>query len=167
MRPHHSRIAAGALLTVLLTAAPAASQVDQRPVVAPLREGTQDTAVPAEVDRTFRRFAALWQSGDARAISHLVRDGRVHVVVQRDGIGARLSSGQLQYLLDEVFDASREVRLRFPSTVSYDPGTDSAWAVGERVYRDGPGLEPRTDRIFVGARNERGRWVLTELRLTP
>jgi hypothetical protein len=38
--------------------------------------------------------------------------------------------------------------------------------VGQRVYRDGNGFEPVVERVFVGARSDRGRWVVTELRLT-
>ena len=43
---------------------------------------------------------------------------------------------------------------------------DAAYAVGERVFRQDSGGETLVDRIFVGARSERGRWVLTEFRLT-
>jgi hypothetical protein len=34
------------------------------------------------------------------------------------------------------------------------------------VYRQDSAGETFVDRIFVGARSERGRWVLTEFRLT-
>ena len=39
-------------------------------------------------------------------------------------------------------------------------------AVGQRVFRNGSGIEPQVERVFVAARSDRGRWIVTELRLT-
>lgn len=158
--------ATAALLGVTPVHAQSGDEVGARQVVVPLHPDGQDTVVPAELDGALRRFAALWQDGDARAISGLVQSGRVHVVVPREGVGARLSSGQLQFFLEELFEESRAVRLRFPDTVGYDPSTRTGWAVGERVYREGQALDARADQLFVGLRNDRGRWSLTEIRLT-
>jgi hypothetical protein len=90
----------------------------------------------------------------------------VYVVIQRDGVNQRLAAPQLQFLLDELFDRADEVSFRFPDYSSYDPRAEAGYAVGERVYRQDSGGETLVDRIFVGARSERGRWVLTEFRLT-
>ena len=87
-------------------------------------------------------------------------------MVQQEGVGERLAAAQLQYLLQEMFESTEEVTFRFPAYSTYDPSTGSSYAVGERVYRDGRGLESHVERVFVGARSDRGRWVVTELRLT-
>lgn len=126
----------------------------------------EPAAVPGALHELYRRFAAYWEDGNARAIARLARDARVHVVVQRRGVGARLSSSQLQYLLQDVFDDTEEVALRFPGYAAYDPATGTGYAVGERVYRDGPSQDTHVERIFLGARSERGHFVLTEIRLT-
>ena len=49
---------------------------------------------------------------------------------------------------------------------SYDARAEAGYAVGERVSRESPSNETVVERVFVGVRSERGRWVLTELRLT-
>ncbi len=135
-----------------------------REVVVPYQ--AEPAAVPGALQELYRRFAAYWEDGNARAIARLARDSRVHVVVQRRGVGARLSPSQLQYLLQEVFDDSEEVALRFPGYAAYDPASGTGYAVGERVYRDGHGHEDHVERVFLGARSERGHFALTEIRLT-
>jgi hypothetical protein len=127
---------------------------------------TRQDTVPASLQDIYRRLAVSWESEDARAIAHLAREGRVYVVVQRQEVGERLAASQLQYLLEELFESADEMEFRFPSYSAYDPTAGTGYAVGERLYREGPGNEAQVDRVFVGARNERGRWVLTELRLT-
>lgn len=160
-----------ALVASLVFAASLAGQSDAqgdvgpREVVTPLQE-PEPAAVPAALQEVWRRFAVYWEDGNARGIARLARGRRVHVVDQDRGVGARLAAGQLQYLLEEVFEGSEEVLFRFPGYAAYDPSTGSAYAVGERVYRDAPGLDPRVDRVFVGVRADRGGWFLTELRLT-
>ncbi len=138
--------------------------VGPRTVQAPYQP--REAAVPASLQDVFRRLATSWEAEDARAIAQLARDGRVYVQVQRDGVAERLAASQLQYLLEELFERSSEVTFRFPAYASYDPSSGTGYAVGERVYQDGSGLAARVDRVFAGARSERGRWVLTELRLT-
>lgn len=140
------------------------SDVGAQEVLVPYQ--AEPAAVPGALNELYRRFAAYWEDGNARAIARLARDARVHVVVQRRGVGARLSSSQLQFLLQDVFDEAEEVALRFPGYAAYDPGTGTGYAVGERVYRDGPSHDTHVDRIFLGARSERGHFVLTEIRLT-
>lgn len=125
----------------------------------------EPAAIPASLQEIYTHLAESWESQDAHAIARLAREGRVFVVVQREGISERLAASQLQYLLEEMFDSCEEVDFRFPAYSAYDPAAGTGYAVGERVYRADPGLE-RSDRVFVGARNERGRWALTELRLT-
>lgn len=160
----------GLAVASLARPAPAAAQdgsagkVGPREVVTPFRP--QEPAIPASMQEIFRRLATYWEDGDARGIAGLAHDGRVQVVVQRRGVGERLAASQLQYLLEDLFEGSREVVLRFPAYAAYDPASGTGYAVGERVYRDGPGAETRVDRVFAAARTERGRWVLTELRLT-
>lgn len=162
-----------ALLVVLaLHAAPALAQsegeVGPREVVTPLQSPSEagEAAVPAALQDVFRRLAAYWEVGNARAIAALSKDGRVHVVVQREGVGGRLSSGQLQYVLQDLFEGSQEVVFRFPAYATYDPSAGTGYAVGERVYRENSALATRVDRVFAAARSDRGRWILTELRLT-
>ena len=126
---------------------------------------SQEPAIPASLNDVYRRMAAYWEDGNARAIAQLA-GGRVYVVVQRNGVGERLAMSQLQYLLQELFDEGQEVVFRFPAYTAYDPNGGTAYAVGERVWQEEGHPEPRVDRVFVGARNDRGRWVLTEIRLT-
>lgn len=155
------------LVTLATTDRPAVAQngqVGPQEIMVPYQ--TDPPAVPGALREVYRRFAAYWEDGNARAIARLAKDARVHVVVQRKGIGARLSPSQLQYLLEELFDETQEVDFRFPAYVTYDPGSGSGYAVGERVYRDGPGHEIHVDRVFLAARSERGHFVLNELRLT-
>jgi hypothetical protein len=105
-------------------------------------------------------------AGARDGVAELARGGRVYVVIQRERINQRLAEAQLQFLLDELFDASEEISFRFPDYSSYDPRAEAGYAVGERIYREDSSAEPVVERIFVGARSEHGRWVLTELRLT-
>ena len=158
-----------ATLTIVFVAAgtmPAtfAQEVGQQPVGAAFRAPAPEA--PQSLQDTYRRLADSWRSESAGAVAQLARDGRVYVVVQSQGVSQRLAASQLQYLLDEMFDATDEVEFRFPAYTVYDAERQSGYAVGERVYREGPGAEPRTERVFVGTRSERGRWVMTELRLT-
>lgn len=161
-----------ALATLLLTcnatyirAQESAEDVGPRDALAPYQ--SQEAAVPASLQELYRRLAAYWEDEDSSAIAHLIaRDGRVHVVVQEEGVGERLAAPQLQYLLQEMFDSTEEVTFRFPAYSTYDPSSGAGYAVGQRVYRDGNGFEPVIERVFVGARSDRGRWVVTELRLT-
>ncbi len=141
-----------------------AQEVGQQPIGAQFQP--QAPAVPTSLQDTYERLANFWQSGNAREIAQLARDGRVYVVVQRERVNQRLAASQLQYLLQELFDSSDEIELRFPTSTHYDPESQTAYAVGERVYSEGPAEDPRTDRVFASARQVRGRWVLTELRLT-
>jgi hypothetical protein len=139
--------------------------VSPRETMTPYR--SEEAAVPASLQEIYRRLAEYWEAEDSRAIAYLVApDGRVHVVVQQEGIGERLAAAQLQYLLQEMFESTEEVTFRFPAYSTYDPSTGTGYAVGERVYRDGRGLASHVERVFVGARSDRGRWVVTELRLT-
>lgn len=153
------------LVLTLWSADPAGAQeMDQRRVgvsLAPRQE-----APPASLQEIYRQLASAWESGDARELAQLARGGRVYVVIQRERINQRLAAPQLQFLLDELFDSSEEVSFRFPDYSSYDPRAEAGYAVGERVYREGSSNETVVERVFVGARSERGRWVLTELRLT-
>ncbi|HUP02299.1 MAG TPA: hypothetical protein VM737_12390 [Gemmatimonadota bacterium] len=164
-----NRTRAFSVLALLLVATargagPAAAQsVGQQEVGVSLQGPT--VAVPASLQDIYRKLAAAWESEDSRAIAHLAREGRVYVVVQREGIGERLAASQLQYLLEDLFDTTEELEFRFPAYSAYDPEAGTGYAVGERLYNQGPGIE-LSDRVFVGARNEHGRWVLTELRLT-
>ncbi len=157
-----------AVLAAAVVAVSAASvhaqEVGQQPVGAPFQP--QAPAVPTSLQDTYERLANFWQSGNAREIAQLARDGRVYVVVERERVNQRLAASQLQYLLQELFDSTDEIELRFPASTHYDPDSRTAYAVGERVYREGPAEKPRTDRVFAGTRQVRGRWVLTELRLT-
>lgn len=139
--------------------------VGPRETMTPYR--SQEAAVPASLQELYRRLAEYWEEENSRAIAYLVApDGRVHVVVQQEGVGERLAAAQLQYLLQEMFDSTEEVTFRFPAYATYDPTSGAGYAVGQRVYRDGRGLESHVERVFVGARSDRGRWVVTELRLT-
>ncbi|HET7692525.1 MAG TPA: hypothetical protein VFM44_05515 [Gemmatimonadota bacterium] len=139
--------------------------IGPRDALAPYR--SQEAAVPASLQDLYRRLAEYWEDENSRAIAHLVApDGRVHVVVQQEGVGERLAAPQLQYLLQEMFDSTEEVTFRFPAYSTYDPTSGAGYAVGQRVYRDGNGFEPLVERVFVGARSDRGRWIVTELRLT-
>lgn len=149
------------------TSSSRAQEIGPQQVVAPFQnEVPAEIVVPASLEAVYSRLVGLWMEGDARGIAQLARDGRVDVVVQRKGVAARLGASQLQYLLQELFDGSEEVSFRFPASTSYDPGVGAGYAVGERVYQEGAGLDPGADRVFVGMRSERGHWVLTELRLT-
>lgn len=142
-----------------------AESVRPQEALAPYR--SQEAAVPASLQELYRQLAEYWEAENSRAIAHLVaRDGRVHVVMQQEGVGERLAASQLQYLLQEMFDSTEEVTFRFPAYSTYDPTSGAGYAVGQRVYRDGSGFEPLVERVFVGARSDHGRWVVTELRLT-
>ena len=139
--------------------------VQPRETFTPYR--SEEAAVPGALQDLYRRLADAWVSENSRAIAYLVApDGRIHVVVQQEGVGERLAAAQLQYLLQEMFENSEEVTFRFPAYSTYDPTSGTGYAVGQRVYRNGHGLEPRVERVFVAARSDRGRWVVTELRLT-
>ena len=160
-------------LALLLVAVPGShlraqsggDSVGPREAVTPYR--SQEAAVPAALQELYRRLADYWAAENARAVAYLVApDGRVHVVVQAEGVGDRLAAGQLQYLLQEMFDGSEEVTFRFPAYSTYDPTTGTGYAVGQRVFRNGNGIEPQVERVFVAARSDRGRWIVTELRLT-
>lgn len=167
-----NRILASALglLALAVLTAPALAQTDPvgpREVVTPLQETpSAEPTVPDALRDVFRRLADHWQDRDARAIAALAREGRVHVVVQHEGVGGRLSAGQLQYVLEDLFEGAEEVVFRFPAYAAFDSSAGTGYAVGERVYREPAGMEPRVDRVFAAARSERGRWILTELRLT-
>lgn len=139
--------------------------VGPRETLTPYR--SEAAAVPAALQELYRRLAEFWTAENARAVAYLMApDGRIHVVLQREGVGERLAAGQLQYLLQEMFEGTEEVTFRFPAYSTYDPTTGTGYAVGQRVYRDGNGHEPSVERVFVAARSHRGRWVVTELRLT-
>lgn len=157
-------LGAVALTMILVNGRAGAQEVGPNGVTARL-EG-QEAAIPASLQEVYRRLAESWRAEDARGIAHLARDGRVYVVVQRKGVGERLAASQLQWLLEELFDASEGVTFRFPAYTAYNPTAGTGYAVGERVFQESPSIEPRVERVFVGARSERGRWVLTELRLT-
>lgn len=157
------------LAALLALSAPGFGQTDPvgpREVVTPFQSPSAEPTVPEALQDVFRRLADHWQEGDARAIAALAKEGRVHVVVQREGVGGRLSAGQLQYVLEDLFENAEEVVFRFPAYSAFDPSAGTGYAVGERVYREGAGMEPRVDKVFAAARAERGRWILTELRLT-
>lgn len=160
-----------ALAAVLLVHAPLVRAQDSTPDVGPREAMTpyrpESAAVPASLQEVYRRLASYWEAENSREIAHLLApDGRVHVVLQREGVGERLAAAQLQYLLQEMFDSTEEITFRFPAYSTYDPSTGTGYAVGQRVYRDGRGLQSYVERVFVAARNDRGRWVVTELRLT-
>ncbi|MGH7572659.1 MAG: hypothetical protein ACREMK_12570 [Gemmatimonadota bacterium] len=153
------------LVLTLWSATPApAQELDQRRVGASL--APRQAAAPASLRQIYGQLASAWESGDARGVAELARGGRVYVVIQRERVNQRLAEPQLQFLLDELFDASEEISFRFPDYSSYDPRAEAGYAVGERVSREDSAAEPVVERVFVGARSERGRWVLTELRLT-
>lgn len=137
-----------------------AQELEQSPV------GSLLPRQPQSLQEIYRQLALAWEAQDARALTRLARGGRVYVVIHREGVNQRLAAPQLQFLLDELFDRADEVSFRFPGYSSYDPRAEAGYAVGERVYRQDSGGETLVDRIFVGARSERGRWVLTEFRLT-
>ena len=126
----------------------------------------QEAAIPASLQEIYRRIAVYWEDHNARGIAQLAGPGRVYVVVQRRGVGERLAASQLHYLLQEMFDEGHEIAFRFPEFTAYDPQAGSAYAVGERVWQDDHAPTRSTERVFVGARSDRGRWYLTELRLT-
>lgn len=153
-------------LSVPLMVARTAGAQDVRPreVTAPLQP--QEPAIPASLQEVYRQLADSWRQEDARGVAQLAKEGRVYVVLQREGVGERLAASQLQWLLEELFDTTDEVTFRFPAYTAYNPTAGTGYAVGERVYQESPSVEPRVDRVFVGARSERGRWVLTEIRLT-
>lgn len=161
-----------AILALLLTihAPPARAQSDNpdvapRETLAPYR--LEEAAVPASLQEIYRRLAAYWEAENSRALAQLLAPGgRVHVVLQQQGVGERLAAAQLQYLLQEMFESTEEVTFRFPAYSTYDPSTGTGYAVGQRVYRDGRGLQSYVERVFVAARSDRGRWIVTELRLT-
>ena len=140
-----------------------AQELEQSPVGSLL---PRQQSAPEDLQEIYRQLASAWEAQDARAVTRLARGGRIYVVIQREGVNQRLAAAQLQFLLDELFDRADEVSFRFPDYSSYDPRADAAYAVGERVFRQDSGGETLVDRIFVGARSERGRWVLTEFRLT-
>lgn len=140
-----------------------AQELEQSPVGSLL---PRQQSAPESLQEIYRRLASAWEARDARAVTRLARGGRVYVVIQREGVNQRLAAPQLQFLLDELFDRADEVSFRFPDYSSYDSRAEAGYAVGERVYRQDSGGATLVDRIFVGARSERGRWVLTEFRLT-
>lgn len=142
----------------------AQSDVEPRAVRSPFR--ASDPAVPASLQEIYRRIAAYWEDHNARAIAHLAGSSRVYVVVQRMGVNERLAASQLHYVLQELFEDTQEIEVRFPAYTAYDPAAGTAYAVGERVWLDSQGAAQRVDRIFVSARNDNGRWLLTEIRLT-
>jgi len=157
------------LAIILLAIAPPVlaqppADVGPRDVGSPLVD--REDPAPVGLVELYRALAESWEGEDARAIARLAGGGRVHVVLQRASIGERLAASQLQYLFEEVFDSTEELLLRFPVRSTYDPSTGTAYAVGERTFRERPGIDPVVDRVFVAARMERGSWVLTELRLT-
>lgn len=160
------------LIALLLVTSPMTSVLAQEEEPVRPRDtftpyGSETAAVPAALQDLYRRLADYWMSENSRAIAYLMApDGRIHVVVQQEGVGERLAAAQLQYLLQEMFENSEEVTFRFPAYSTYDPTSGTGYAVGQRVYRNGHGLEPRVERVFVAARSDRGRWVVTELRLT-
>lgn len=161
------------LIALLLVTSPGVSVLAQedgesvRPRETFTPYGSEAAAVPAALQELYRRLADYWVSENSRAIAYLMApDGRIHVVVQQEGVGERLAAAQLQYLLQEMFENSEEVTFRFPAYSTYDPTSGTGYAVGQRVYRNGHGLEPRVERVFVAARSDRGRWFVTELRLT-
>ena len=158
-----STLLAGLALTLGSVSALRAQELEQSPIGALVPR--QQTA-PERLQEIYRQLASAWESQDARAVTRLARGGRVYVVIQRDGVNQRLAAPQLQFLLDDLFDRADEVNFRFPDYSSYDPRAEAGYAVGERVFRQESGGETLVDRIFVGARSERGRWVLTEFRLT-
>ncbi len=153
-----------AMLGAWSAPARAQSDVEPRPVRSQLR--APEPAVPASLQEIFRRIAMYWEDQNARAIAQLAGGTRVYVSVQRMGVNERLAASQLQYLLEELFADSREMETRFPAYTAYDPGAGTAYAVGERVWLDPQDDEQRVDRVFVSARNDGGRWLLTEIRLT-
>lgn len=163
-RPTFFAVLLAGVLVTLWSAIPApAQELDQRRVGALV---PRQEEVPPSLEEIYRRLGSAWEAGDARGVAELARGGRVYVVIQRERINQRLAEPQLQFLLDELFDASEEISFRFPDYSSYDPRAEAGYAVGERMYREDSSAEPVVERIFVGARSEHGRWVLTELRLT-
>ncbi|MCA1660767.1 MAG: hypothetical protein ABR559_09425 [Gemmatimonadota bacterium] len=165
-RPLLRLLPATVLLLAGVAASPrsaAAQDMTEIGVTLPLQDAPP---VPAPLQEIYRQLATYWEQENARGIAQFVRGGRIYVVVQRAGVGERLAGGQLRYLLEELFDKAVEVSFRFPATAAYDPAAGTGYAIGERVYQEPPGVEARIDRVFVGARSERGRWMLTELRLT-
>ncbi|HWC05709.1 MAG TPA: hypothetical protein VG799_00520 [Gemmatimonadota bacterium] len=154
---------AGLLLTLGSVNPLGAQELEQSPVGSFL---PRQQSAPESLQEIYRQLASAWEARDARAVTRLARGGRVYVVIQREGVNQRLAAPQLQFLLDELFDRADEVSFRFPDYSSYDPRAEAGYAVGERVYRQDSAGETFVDRIFVGARSERGRWVLTEFRLT-
>lgn len=150
--------------TLLVPALAVGQEVGQQQIGAAFT--SPGPSVPTSLQTTYEQLASSWRSGNAREIAQLAREGRVYVVVQRQDVSQRLAASQLQYLLDEMFGATEEVEFRFPAYTVYDANSRAGYAVGERVYREGPEEEPRTERVFIGARSERGRWVMTELRIT-
>lgn len=153
----------GLALTLGSLSSLGAQELEQSPVGSLL---PRQQSAPESLQAIYRQLASAWEAQDARAVTRLARGGRVYVVIQREGVNQRLAAPQLQFLLDDLFDRAHEVSFRFPDYSSYDPRAEAGYAVGERVYRQDSGSETRVDRIFVGARSERGRWVLTEIRLT-
>jgi hypothetical protein len=158
-----STLLAGLALTLGSVNALGAQELEQSPVGSLV---PRQQSAPESLQEIYRQLASAWESRDARGVTRLARGGRVYVVIQRDGVNQRLAAPQLQFLLDDLFDRADEVSFRFPDYSSYDPRAEAGYAVGERVYRQDSVGETLVDRIFVGARSERGRWVLTEFRLT-
>lgn len=163
-RSHGLRSLLVGLALTLVSVSPLGAQELEQSSVGALVPRRQ--TAPASLQEIYRRLASAWEAQDARAVTRLAHGGRVFVVIQREGVSQRLAAPQFQYLLDEVFEQADEVSFRFPDYSSYDPQAEAGYAVGERVYRQEAGGEARVDRIFVGVRSERGRWVLTEFRLT-
>lgn len=159
------------VVAVLTTSGAWAQDVGPQEVITPIEPRAlapeePEAEPPEELLDIYERLANYWEAEDARAISDLAREGRVFVVVQRENVSGRLATSQLRFLLQDLFDSSDEVTFRFPATSHYNPRDGSGYAVGERVFQEAPGMEAHIDRVFVGARYEGGRWVLTELRLT-
>lgn len=155
-------------IVLLVCASPASGQSPEEVGPQDIRSSfrAEEAPVPAGLVDVYRDLAESWGDENAAAIARLSGGGRVHLVVERAGIRERLVASQLQYALEELFDSSRELVFQFPVQSTYDSASDTGYAVGERTFREREGLEPTTDRVFVAARMERGRWVLTELRLT-
>lgn len=154
-------------IALLVCAAPAFAQSPEEVGPQEVRSSfrAEREPAPAGLVEVYQALAESWGDENAAGIARLSGGGRVHLVVERAGIRERLVASQLQYALEELFESSRELVFRFPVLSTYDPASDTGYAVGERTFREREGLDATTDRVFVAARMERGRWVLTELRL--
>src|SRR5688500_15941264 len=96
------------------------SQEDIGPLEALAPYRSQEAAVPASLQDLYRRLAEYWEDENSRAIAHLVApDGRVHVVVQQEGVGERRAAPQLQYLPPAMFASTVEVTYPIPPDAGY------------------------------------------------